>query len=115
MRRRLLLTVALVLAACSPPEADESPPQPIAAQIRALAEMTGEAAEDLSQDPCVIGCAGAAVEGCQPVLDTCDTALVAPFSGVWMTCGEAVQAACESTAGLYACAIACRARVGRSG
>jgi hypothetical protein len=114
MRRRLPLTAGLVLAACTPPETAPPPPEAMLPRLQALAEMTGEAVEDLSQDPCVIGCAAAAVAGCQAVEDMCDTALVTEVAGVWMTCGEVKQAACESTAGLYACAVTCRARVERS-
>jgi hypothetical protein len=118
MPRCRLLSVAVVLvAACSPNEATEPDTAPaseaLAAPIAALAEQTGESTDALSQDPCVIGCAGAVVEGCSTVKDTCDTALVAPFSGVWITCTEAVMSACGGTAGLGLCTLSCRARDGR--
>jgi hypothetical protein len=115
MPRRCRLAVTVVLAACAPSEPSEPAPSSEAVRegVAALAEETGETAWALSQDPCVIGCAGACVSGCDAVKEACDTALVAPFSGVWITCTEATMAGCGGTAGLGLCAHSCRARDGR--
>ena len=113
MLRRSWLMIPCVLAACAAPEPEDGPSAAAAEQIESLAPWIGESAEALSQDPCVIGCAGAAVEGCPAVVEACDTSLVVAYAGAWITCTEAVRAACGSTAGLYACAVSCRARDGR--
>jgi len=110
MPRRCSLIVAFVLAACGAPEVSEPPSEAVRPSIEALAEMTGESVEALSSDPCVIGCAGAAVTGCPAVLEICDASFVFSYRGVWITCTEAVLGACGATAGLYECATSCRGR-----
>lgn len=118
--RFLTVAVVLTLAACAPESSSEpsepfSPPPPGAVRdgLQALAEATGESLDALSQDPCIIGCAGASVAGCQPVKDACDSTLVTQFGGIWMTCTEAIYAGCGGTPGLVICAHSCRARTAR--
>ncbi|MFT3772561.1 MAG: hypothetical protein QM820_44790 [Minicystis sp.] len=113
MLRRVLI-VAVVLPACAPSEPSDLLSEAQHAGVQALAELTGESVDTLRQEPCVIGCAGAALAGCQDVKEVCDTALAAPFAGIWITCTEAVQSACGGTVGLGFCAHSCRARSGRS-
>lgn len=120
-RSRVIIALSVVMCACalpeseseSDPESEDTPSSAAPGPIAELAELVGESAEALSQDPCIIGCAGAALEGCSGVSQACDLSFVVSFGGAWITCTEAVQAACGSTPGLYGCAVSCRARDGR--
>lgn len=110
MSRRWSLVVAFVLAGCAETETVAPPSEAVIPTIEALAEMTGESVEALSNDPCIIGCAGAAVTGCSGVTETCNDSFVFSYGGAWITCTEALQAACGASAGLYQCATSCRGR-----
>lgn len=113
MRCLMVPVVLFVLAGCGAPELPAPPPEAVRAHIEELAEITGESADALSNDPCVIGCAGAAATGCPDVQSHCDSSFVFSYGGAYITCTEAVLAACGLTPGLYQCAISCRARAGR--
>lgn len=110
MLRRGSWIVTVVLAACAAPEPIAPPSEAVASGIEALAEMTGESVDALSNDPCVIGCAGAAATGCIPVAQFCEQSFVFSYGGAWITCTEAVLGACGATPGLYQCTTSCRAR-----
>jgi hypothetical protein len=110
MPRRGSLVVAFALAACGAPEPVGTPSEAVRPTIAALAEMTGESVEALSNDPCIVGCAGAAVTGCSGVTEICDASFVFSYGGAWITCTEAIMAACGASIGLYQCATTCRGR-----
>lgn len=114
MLRRVVPATAFVLTACGAPEPPAPPPEAVRAHVEALAEIIGESADALSNDPCVIGCAGAAASGCSTVQGICDDSYVFSYGGAYITCTEAILAACGSTVGLYDCAVSCRARAGRN-